>query len=303
MLNNIRADGTEERTPASECENDSSSSKKHMRRVSWNVIENDEIVSPDSHAEPCPSRDDSDGRRCQHPELLESAPKKSSTLQPITAVPPSTIETDQTESRPIENNTSSDSERPAENTTSFNIPQQTNINSDSETPVENTTSCNTPQQTAATQDGSTTSMDPQHCNTHQSRFVTDDAAPEYPEDGDDALAVQQSLQSRIARLKQSVLSLKKRDAIQRGNYLVRESHLRTELEGLYEDVLFLGDKRDRLQQNLWDLHGKNGECLESDRNGHKDEAEKKDDKPIKWGTDVSDASVQTDDWSTDYSVR
>ena len=203
------------------------------------------------------------------------------------------IETSQLEANQIETN---------QIETSQSETRKTEINSNCDSGTK-TTSCNIPQHKAAIPDGCTTSMDPQHYKIRRSGFTDDKMTPEYSIGAEDALAAQQSLQLRIARLKQTVLSLRKLESAQRGNFLVREYQLRTELEGLCEDVLFLGDKRDGLEQTLGELRAKNTEILDSGTNDNKDETETQDDKPIKVGTGVSDAGVQTDEWPVDHSVR
>jgi hypothetical protein len=276
-MSNDRAVGIEERIPASECENDSSPAK-HSKRVSWNiVVETDDFVSQGRDTTHCYSSDPSEEGCPRTPEPpFETTAEKSSILKPATETPFPTIET---------------------------ILIETKICDRYETPSLSNTASNTPNDNAATQDSCTTSMDPQNPYLPKNRVA---AVHLTPNDAEQSAIIHQDLLWRVSRLKQAILSRRKLDSTQKGKSLVKEYELKTELEALCEDVLFLGDKKGRLAETLRGLRAKKAELLRHSNDG--DESEEKEDgglyqtTPTVKGTGVSDACVQTDDWLTGSGV-
>mmetsp|Transcript_7334 Transcript_7334/g.17938 ORF Transcript_7334/g.17938 Transcript_7334/m.17938 type:complete len:153 (+) Transcript_7334:196-654(+) len=104
--------------------------------------------------------------------------------------------------------------------------------------------------------------------------------------------VQRNLVQRASQLNQVILSIQKREIAEKGRSLVIEYQLRTELEALCEDVLFLADKKDRLAETLRDLRKKRSELLNGNGNDDKTGG--------KQSMGVSDASVQTENWPLAY---
>ena len=138
-------------------------------------------------------------------------------------------------------------------------------------------------------------------------FAMNDTAPVNvkPLAVEEPIAVQRNLLGKVSRLKQAALSIQKCDSAQKGKSLVQEYQLRTELGALCEDVLFLGDKRDRLAENLKESCVKNTELRNSstktitNNNNNSNKDNENDMEDIR----VADASVQTENWPIDYSER
>ena len=113
---------------------------------------------------------------------------------------------------------------------------------------------------------------------------------------EEPIVVQRNLVQRASQLNQIILAIQKREIAEKGKSLVTEYQLRTELEALCEDVLFLADKKDRLTETLRDLRKTRSEFLNGNGNGNEDKTGKQQ----RMG--VSDASAQTENWPITYNT-
>ena len=272
-MSNNSTDGIEERTPASEYVRDSSPQGKDSRRVSWNVAENDDFA-PSGHKH---ISDPSDERVAELPFVASSV--KSLILQPKPT--PSTIETEELKTN--------------------------NQVGDCQPSIERALTSEIPKDITSKPEGCSKNMDRNILYFPNSNQGSMKAMPLVVEEPS---AIQRNLLQKVSRLKRAVLSIQKRDSAQRGKSLVREYQLRAELEALCEDVIFLGEKRNRLSETLRELRVKNAEIHKSESisdgssdgnivnnsdhimnsNNNEDKAEEQE------GTGVSDASVQTEDF-------
>jgi len=159
----------------------------------------------------------------------------------------------------------------------------TDQNNGNEASTVNTVAYHMPRNTTPLQDSLTMNTESENGDVPQARLTI----------------VQQSLLERVSQLQQTIQSIRKIDSVQRGKSLVREYELKIELEALCEDVVFLRDKEKRLGQTIHALK-KNAKSLHRDSNSGEQERRKSDllSKPTKNKISLSDASVQTDDWSS-----
>ena len=295
----------EPRAPTNERENDVALlAPKHTRRVSWSVEEAFEISSSDGdtttyyHRSSCNPIDEA----CQQsPETFERAttsPKKLSLRSKPVSESSSPIKAKAS----IEMNRDEDREGPR------NAPDNS---------IQNT----------AQRDGCARSMDHPEKNLPLpvSLSSSSKAAPvdvvvipketieESPE------VVHEVLLRRASRLEEVIRSMQKLDSVRQGRSLVKEFELRSRLEGLCEDVLFLKSKKDQLGASLLDLHVRNVDLVHrgekhvtaktgagasksqrkaglSERGINDDDDDKSSVRSARNFPGVSDASVQTDDW-------
>ena len=268
----------EERIPASECENDSSPAK-HSKRVSWSmVVETDDFFLQGRDTTPSYNSDRSEEICPRTPEPpFETTYEIPSILKPATETPFAAIET-----------------------TAF----ETTIHNDCEIPTISKTDCDKPKDNAIIQDSCITNMDP------QKHYLPSALVDPTPNDAEQSAIIHQRLLRRVSWLKQVTLLRRQHDFAQKGKFLVKEYELKTELEALCEDVLFLGVKKDRLAETLRELRTKKADILchsnDGDKSERNDEGGIYQTKITADGTDngtgsstgVSDACVQTDDWRT-----
>lgn len=306
-----RTNGSEEqRAPENECENDGThSAPKHNRRVSWNVKEAVEIgaLNCDStkhcHSSCC---DNNEEGHLQTPEMYEIAttsPKKMASIPKSISKLSPMIESTVSANR----NPDGDREGPTMFISPYNVANIQNV---------------------TRRDSCATSMDNPH-NLHKSVAkcgsrkitpvekitITNETTDEPPED------IRKSLLERVSQLEDIIISMKKLDTVQQGKSSIKEYELRTQLEGLCDDVLFLRAKKDRLGASLLDLHVKNVDLIRSEKNDtlktgtvrkgrrkltrqEKSDYNKLTANSTSKSLSVTDASVQTEDWLiTNSGVR
>ena len=267
--------GIEERTPKSECERDSYSSAKDSRRVSWNMIESD-ITAPLCYK----NHHSNEGHFVPLIDASRRMTEQELILEPTRTAPSSTIEPEEIDAKAILGH-----RKHIGKTISFDVYKKNEL---------------------VTKDCS------MNMDTRTLHFSNCSASENLIEE--EPMVIRQNLLRKISRLKQAIPTMQNYNSIQRGKSLIHEYQLRMELEAICEDVIFLGEKKDRLAEALRDLQSKSTKILmrnsEIKRNSNSNstsehEREREDDESARphktiedTATRFSDACVQTEDWPT-----
>jgi len=301
----------EQRSPTNEFENDVIRPvPKHTRRVSWSIEEAAEFGASDGDTTPQRHRSGWNPIEEGYPQTPETFEVKTTSPKKLSSgsMPASESSSAIKSTISIERNRDEDREGPNSNVSPCDVPDS----------IEST----------AQRDGCVVSMNhPQPLHSPTPSGSLRKAAPvdvivvpkETPDERPEV--VREDLLRRASRLEEVIQSMQRLDSVRQSQFQVKEYELRSQLEGLCEDVSFLKDKKDRLGTSLLDLHVKNVDFLRTPVNdavktGSGRKSQRKAGRPQKGNGGkptaritrkrprLSDVGVQTDDWPfTDAGAR